>query len=107
MNEVLLFALLGFGSAAVYTLLASGIIVAFKGTGVINFSQGAIATNAAYTFISLRTNLGTPLGRFVQVNGSSGVLPYQTPNVRVVRIPRWMRGYADSERDVVNVRPHG
>jgi ABC-type branched-subunit amino acid transport system permease subunit len=61
MNEVFLFALLGLGSAAVYALLASGIIVVFKGTGVINFSQGAIATIAAYSFVSLRPDLGTPL----------------------------------------------
>lgn len=50
--------------------------MAFKGIGVINFSQGVIAVIAAYTFVSLRTNLGTPLGRFVPVNGSSAVLAF-------------------------------
>jgi len=37
-----------------YAMLGSGIVAAFKGSGVINFAHGAIAMYAAYTWSELR-----------------------------------------------------
>ncbi|CAM3306011.1 ABC transporter permease [Nocardioides dubius] len=59
MNDVILFAILGVGAGAVYALLALGIVLIQKGTGAVNFSQGAIAGCAAIYF-GVATSEGTP-----------------------------------------------
>ena len=41
MNEVVRFALLGLGVGALYAFASQGLIVIFRGTGVLNFSLGA------------------------------------------------------------------
>ena len=46
--------LLGAGIGSVYAILAVGLVVAYLGSGVINFAQGAIAMYAARTFSGLR-----------------------------------------------------
>ena len=43
MNEVIRFALLGLGVGALYALASQGLIVIYRGTGVLNFSLGATA----------------------------------------------------------------
>ena len=43
MNEVIRFALLGCGIGALYALASQGLIVIYRGTGVLNFSLGATA----------------------------------------------------------------
>ena len=43
MNEVIRFALLGRGVGALYAFASQGLIVIFRGTGVLNFSLGATA----------------------------------------------------------------
>ena len=61
MNEVLLYAILGLGSGAAYALIGQGLILTFRGTGVVNFAQGAIAMIAAFTYAWL-TNEGISTG---------------------------------------------
>lgn len=58
MNSFLFALLLGVGTGAVYAILATGLVVAYRGSGVINFAQGAIAMYAARTFTALRTTIG-------------------------------------------------
>jgi sulfate-transporting ATPase len=48
--EVLRFALLGLGAGAVYALLAQGLVVVYRGSGLINFAQGAMAMVGAYGY---------------------------------------------------------
>lgn len=55
---VLQFALLGLGLGGAYTLLALGLVTIYRGTGVLNFSQGAVAMFSAYVFFSLRDDQG-------------------------------------------------
>jgi len=57
-NDFVFALLLGVGTGAVYAILATGLVVAYRGSGVINFAQGAIAMYAARTFSGLRTTLG-------------------------------------------------
>jgi branched-subunit amino acid ABC-type transport system permease component len=45
--------IVGLGSGATYAVLAVGLVVIFRGSGVLNFAQGAIATVSAYTFLRL------------------------------------------------------
>jgi branched-chain amino acid transport system permease protein len=54
-NELILAILLGIGGGAVYGMLGVGIVTAYKGSGVINFAQGAFAMTAAFAYDELTT----------------------------------------------------
>src|SRR5688500_3858044 len=62
MDQILLFAVLGLGSGAAYALLGLGIVVIYKGSGVVNFAQGAIAMFSAFVCSALvREGLSAPV----------------------------------------------
>ena len=61
MKDVLLFAILGLGAGAAYALIALGIVLIQKGSGAVNFAQGAIAGCAAL-FFTAATNNGMSQG---------------------------------------------
>jgi ABC-type branched-subunit amino acid transport system permease subunit len=66
MEQVVLFALLGLGAGALIAGLALGIVLTYRGSGIINLSTGALAMVAGYSFWSLTTDyfgftLGTAL----------------------------------------------
>lgn len=77
METFLLYALLGIGSGAVYSILATGLIAIYKGSGTLNFAQAAIAMFAGYGYVALRQDsvptvasivlvlLGAALGGFL------------------------------------------
>ena len=48
MAQALQFAILGLGAGAAYTLLAQGIVLIYRGSGIVNFAHGAIAMFAAF-----------------------------------------------------------
>ncbi len=48
------YAVFGLGTSAIYTLLSLGLIVIYGGSGVLNFSQAAMATLAAYLYFETR-----------------------------------------------------
>ena len=56
MNGILLLGLLGIGIGGFYGLLASGIVIGHKGSGLINLDQGALAMYPAYTFMKMRNS---------------------------------------------------
>jgi hypothetical protein len=45
--------LVGLGSGAAYAVLAVGLVLIYRGSGVLNFAHGAIASFAAYSFLWL------------------------------------------------------
>jgi branched-subunit amino acid ABC-type transport system permease component len=51
---MLLFLLLGLGAGGVYALLALGLVLQYRSSGVINFAHGAVAMFVAYVFVRLR-----------------------------------------------------
>lgn len=51
----------GLGTGAVYALLAIGLVVTYRGSGVINLAHGALAGWSAYVFYDLRANGRYPL----------------------------------------------
>jgi ABC-type branched-subunit amino acid transport system ATPase component/ABC-type branched-subunit amino acid transport system permease subunit len=51
---VLQFALLGLGAGAAYALLGQGIVLIYRGSGLLNFAQGGIAMVSAQIFYGLR-----------------------------------------------------
>jgi len=58
-RSVIQFALLGLGIGAAFALASQGLILIKRGSGVLNFSQGALAAVGAYTYYRLHAN-GVP-----------------------------------------------
>ena len=58
MNEVIRFALLGCGIGALYAFASQGLIVIFRGTGVLNFSLGATAIAGVFLQYELQYERG-------------------------------------------------
>ncbi|MGC9667591.1 ABC transporter permease subunit [Planosporangium sp. 12N6] len=52
--DVVRMAILGLGLGGAYALLALGVVAIYRGTGVPNFSQGAVGMFSAYVFFGLR-----------------------------------------------------
>jgi branched-subunit amino acid ABC-type transport system permease component len=66
MITFIVFALLGLGAGAAYLTLAFGVVVIYKGSGVLNFGQGAVAMFAAFVYADLSGSAGqTGLSRYV------------------------------------------
>ena len=80
MNDFLQFALLGIGAGSIYALAAQGIVVIYRGSGVLNFSQGALGLLAAAFFVDLWYDHGWPLwptaALAVLLAGITGALVY-------------------------------
>jgi ABC-type branched-subunit amino acid transport system ATPase component/branched-subunit amino acid ABC-type transport system permease component len=55
-EEVIRFALLGFGVGALYALASQGLIIIYRGSGVLNFALGAIGMAGAYVWWELTAN---------------------------------------------------
>ena len=80
MNEVIRFALLGLGVGALYAFASQGLIVIYRGTGVLNFSLGATAIAGVFMQWELQQRarlavLGVGGGRRRLVRRSSGRSP--------------------------------
>ena len=55
MQEILLFILLGLGSGALIAGIALGVVLSYRGSGVINLSVGGVAMLGGYAYWSLNT----------------------------------------------------
>jgi ABC-type branched-subunit amino acid transport system ATPase component/branched-subunit amino acid ABC-type transport system permease component len=59
--EAVRFALLGLGVGAAYVLVAQGLVLIYRGSGLLNFAQGAVAMMAAQVFYRLQEVAGLPM----------------------------------------------
>src|SRR4051812_40023669 len=59
-TEVFRFSLLGLGAGGLYALAAIGLVLVYRGSGVVNFSQAAMGMVGAYVFYEIRTHHGLP-----------------------------------------------
>jgi ABC-type branched-subunit amino acid transport system ATPase component/branched-subunit amino acid ABC-type transport system permease component len=59
-TEILQYAVLGLGAAVGYTLLGSGVMLINRGSGVVNFAQGAMALVAALLYYSFSDRMSMP-----------------------------------------------
>jgi ABC-type branched-subunit amino acid transport system ATPase component/branched-subunit amino acid ABC-type transport system permease component len=59
--EVVRFAVLGLATGAIFGLLAQGLVLIYRGSGLVNFAQGAIAMFGAYVYYELTVNHGWPV----------------------------------------------
>lgn len=53
MNQYILFAIIGLGFGSIYAAVAMGVVVTYRGTGIINFATGAMAMWGAYVYDQL------------------------------------------------------
>ena len=53
MSSIIQDGLLGLGTAAIYALLAQGMVLIYRGSGVLNFAHAAVAAIGAYIFWEL------------------------------------------------------
>ncbi len=61
MTNVVQFGLLGIGLGAIYALMGQGIVLIYRGSGVLNIAQGGFAMFGAYLYLQLHVpgNLGS------------------------------------------------
>ena len=57
MQSFLQFLIIGLGAGAAYALFAQGAVLIYRGSGLVNFAQGAIGTFAAYIAFEAVTTL--------------------------------------------------
>ncbi len=57
MTQVLLYALLGLGSGALIAGIALGVVLTYRGSGIINLATGGFAMLGGYAFWALRVDL--------------------------------------------------
>ena len=50
LNDIIFTLLIGLGLGALYAMLGAGLVVSYKGSGVINFGYGAMAMYGLFTF---------------------------------------------------------
>src|SRR5918996_628468 len=63
MDQVLLFALLGLGSGALFAGIALAVVLTYRGSGIFKIATGGVAMLAGYSFWSLKTGeYGTEFG---------------------------------------------
>jgi branched-chain amino acid transport system permease protein len=68
--------LLGAGAGALIAALALGIVVTYRGSGVVNVATGALAMHASYVFNSLNANGDLLVGMWrIHVSGPMGFAP--------------------------------
>ncbi len=81
MDQYLLFAIIGLGSGCLYAALSMGLVITYRGTGIINFATGAMAMWGAYVYDELSDtgDLVLPVVLIrsrIGLGGSSGSVPF-------------------------------
>ncbi len=62
LDTIVRFTLLGLGIGALYGVVAQGIVLVFRGSGILNLAQGAFVLVGAYTYYDLAERHDVPLG---------------------------------------------
>lgn len=71
MDQLLLFALLGLGQGALIAGMSLGVVVTYRGSGIINLATGAVAMLAGYAYWALRSDhFGLSLGPAASLAGA-------------------------------------
>ncbi len=70
MKDGLIFLLTGFGAGSIFAALGLGLVVTYKGTGVINFAAGSMGAWSAYVYNDLHSS-GTLAFPVIGIPGSA------------------------------------
>ena len=62
MNDLLNYVVPGLTIGSVYAIIALGLVLTYKTTGIFNFAHGGLAATAAYMFHEFRVEQGLPWG---------------------------------------------
>jgi ABC-type branched-subunit amino acid transport system ATPase component/branched-subunit amino acid ABC-type transport system permease component len=92
--DALTFGVLGLGVGGAYALLAQGILVVYRGSGTVNFAQGAIAMISAYlAYQDLAGHVTVPVAMALGVVAGAvvGLLQY-------LLVMRWLRNSSPLRR---------
>ncbi|MEV4509287.1 ATP-binding cassette domain-containing protein [Dactylosporangium sp. NPDC049525] len=74
LTDIIRFAVLGLGAGAIYGLSALGIVLIYRGSGILNFSQGAVGMLGAYVFYLQRENgVSTPVAALLAIGVGLGI----------------------------------
>jgi branched-chain amino acid transport system permease protein len=74
MDQIVLYALLGLGTGALIAGIALGVVLTYRGSGIINLATGAVSMVAGYSFWSLRPDLQYTHGFFGFTVGTAPAL---------------------------------
>jgi ABC-type branched-subunit amino acid transport system ATPase component/ABC-type branched-subunit amino acid transport system permease subunit len=80
MKEFVQFVVLGLGLGSIYGLLSLGIVVVYRGSGVVNFAQGTFALAGAIVFVEARDSFGW-VGSLILAVATGVVLGTLTQNL--------------------------
>ncbi len=58
--EVLHFVLLGLGIGAIYSLVSQGLVLVYRGSGIVNFAQGSFVMVGGYAYYEFRVGADWP-----------------------------------------------
>ena len=61
MNEFLNLAMSGLVTGAIYSIMASGLVLTYQTSGIFNFAHGAVAFTTAFVYYQLHTGQGIPI----------------------------------------------
>ena len=81
MDQYVLFAIVGLGSGCIYAALSMGLVITYRGTGIVNFATGAMAMWGAYVYeeLSRTGDLVLPvivLPHRIGLGGGSASVPF-------------------------------
>ena len=78
--EIVYAPVLGLGLGALYALASQGLLVIYRGSGVLNFAQGAIGMAGAYLYWEMTVKHGLPsvAAWIVAVAGTRSSVPPRT-----------------------------
>ncbi len=60
-DKFLNLSLSGLVTGAIYSIMASGLVLTYTTSGIFNFAHGAVAFTTAYLYYQLNTGLGVPI----------------------------------------------
>src|ERR1700753_1081798 len=58
--EFVRFAILGLATGGIYAMISLGLVLVYRGSGLLNFAQGAMAMLGAYAYYELTVKHGLP-----------------------------------------------
>jgi len=85
METFIKFALLGLGIGSLYALASQGLMVIYRGSGVLNFGHGAIGMIGAYVSYELHNKHGLPYGVGLAVGTAASALLGALTHLLVMR----------------------
>ena len=101
MDKFLTFTIVGLSLAAIYAIIASGLVLTYTTTGIFNFAHGAAGMLAAFAYWQLRFDWGWPVPICLVV--ILGVLAPLFGMLLEVVVMRGLRGTTDTVKLVVSI----